>query len=237
MSAIFRKEFKFAWNTACSIHKINLLEKCENCNKPFMPHKITYTNPKVYICTNCKYDLRTSKLEQCNLEVLELQEKLNMAIYENCLDINFPLKKHTIEELFKNIRILLSFLRALFKTNKYDTFLKKLNISIPNNFLYTLKESKNFEDMSLKNREFFLLIISRIFKFNIEEIKKIFENMSFSHNLVANQSTLTSETISYLSQNLKIISQSKRYKIKKKEIIPKSIEEVKLILQELKQCL
>ena len=233
----FRQEFRLAWNTSCYIHNIKLIQKCQKCNKNYTPNKVTYNNSNVYLCTNCGYDLRNSITEACNLEVLNFQTKLNKAIFNDIINENFPLIEASTEELFKTLRILLSFLRALFKTNKYELFLKQVNLSIPDNFLNDLFHSDSFEDMDAKTRDFFILITSRIFDLKLDEIKKIFEDLNFSYKLVVEQSTLTSKTIFYLAQNLKINSKQRDNRLSKKEILPKSADEVNKMIEELKLCL
>ena len=233
----FRQEFRLAWNTSCTIHNIKLIQKCQKCNKNFTPNKITYNNSNIYLCTNCGYDLRNSITEACNPEVLNFQTKLNKAIFNDVTNENFPLIEASVEELFKTLRILLSFLRALFKTNKYELFLKQLNLSIPDNFLNALVHSDSFENMDDKTRDFFILITSRVFDLKLDEIKMIFEELKFSYKLVVEQSTLTSKTIFYLAQDLKINSKQRDQKLSKKEILPKSAEEVNKMIEELKLCL
>lgn len=233
----FRQEFRLAWNTSCYIHNIKLIQKCQKCNKNYTPNKVTYSNSNVYLCTNCGYDLRNSITEACNLEVLNFQTKLNKAIFNDIINENFPLIEVSTEELFKTLRILLSFLRALFKTNKYELFLKQLNLSIPDNFLNALVYSDSFEDMDTKTRDFFILITSRVCDLKLDEIKSIFEELDFSYKLVVEQSTLTSKTIFYLAQSLKINSKQRNNRLSKKEILPKSADEVNKMIEELKLCL
>lgn len=233
----FKKEHKLAWNTSCSTHNIKLLQKCENCNKDFSPHKITYDKTKIYLCTNCGYDLRNSKREPCNSEIQIFQIKLNKAIFEDIIDKKFPLVEFSVEELFKTLRILLSFIRALFRIDKYKTLLNILNLSIPNNFLENLNNSNNFEDMDINHRDFFILITSRLFDLKLNRIKEIFEILNFSYKLVAKQSTLTSKTISYLCTDLKINSKNKTSIFIQNKVFPKSAEEVNKLLEELKSWL
>lgn len=233
----FKKEHKLAWNTSCSVHHIKLLQKCENCNKNFAPHKITYDKTKIYLCTNCGYDLRNSKREPYNYEIQIFQIKLNKAIFEDIIDKKFPLVEFSVEELFKTLRILLSFIRALFRIDKYKTLLNILNLSIPNNFLENLNNSNSFEDMDINNRDFFILITSRLFDLKLNRIKEIFETLNFSYKLVAKQSTLTSKTISYLCTDLKINSKNKTSIFIQNKVFPKSAEEVNKLLEELKSWL
>ncbi|MDN5079597.1 TniQ family protein [Aliarcobacter butzleri] len=234
----FRLENKLAWNTSCFLHNIKLLQRCENCNKNFTPHKITYDKTKIYLCTNCGYDLRNSKTQVCNLEIQNFQAKLNKAIFENIVDESFPLIEFSIEELFKTLRIILSFIKALFRVNKYECLLNILNLSIPNDSLESINNSStSFEEMHIKDREFLILISSKLFNLKIYEIKEIFEKLNFSYKLVANQSTLTSKTISYLSKDLKINTKNKILIIKQSKILPKSADEVNKLLEELKSWL
>lgn len=160
---------------------------------------------------------------------------MNKAIFENIIDENFPLIEFSIEELFKTLRIILSFVKALFRANKYESLLNILNLPILNDSLETMNNS--FEEMHIKEREFLILISSKLFDLKIYEIKEIFQKLNFSYKLVAKQSTLTSKTISYLSKDLKINSKNKKSIIIQNKIFPKSADEVNKLLEELKSWL
>jgi hypothetical protein len=53
-----KKEWRLAWNVACSKHKELLLHKCQKCDKTFAPYKVDYLNTQICKCTHCGFDLR-----------------------------------------------------------------------------------------------------------------------------------------------------------------------------------
>jgi hypothetical protein len=62
----YRLYWRFAWHTACLIHKCNLHDRCPRCNAPIEPHRLIATNRHMAICASCNYDLRNSTLSNIN---------------------------------------------------------------------------------------------------------------------------------------------------------------------------
>lgn len=230
-----KKEFKLAWNIACPIHKKLLVQSCPMCNTNFSPHKTDCMTGKNYLCSNCGFDLRKTETIVPNNEALIFQEMLNDVLF-NKTAIPFSLAKQTVQELFCTIRILISFIMALFRINKDTDFLKVFEITLPQRFS-NIQLSKSFENMSIENREFMLFILSNIFRFNLDAIKHKFETLNVTYKLLAEQISLKSKTIDFLCENLKANHIRTVKSVIKKEIRPLSFNEAKNRMIELKKFL
>jgi hypothetical protein len=54
----YRRRWRLAWHTGCSIHDCTLLDHCDTCGAVLEPHRLTLADAHVAICANCKADLR-----------------------------------------------------------------------------------------------------------------------------------------------------------------------------------
>ncbi|MCK9490712.1 MAG: TniQ family protein [Sulfurimonas sp.] len=231
-----KKQWKLAWNVACPIHKQLLISSCQNCNKVFSPHLIDYMNTKIYICTNCGFDLRKSSVIDSDKEALSLQESLNDAIFNGKISKSLPLAEHTIDELFITTRVLLSFFRNLYRLPRYKDIFEKLNLSNKEVF-HTSSSRNSFEAIEVKDREILMIAVSRLFKINIDEIKNLFKNSKLRYKTLAEQLNISSKTIDYLAEGL-IVSDSFSISANTcKEIKPRSKEEVETLMDEIRTFL
>lgn len=53
----FRKQWRFAWHTACEKHQCALLDRCPACDAPIEPHRLFAEDRHVSVCASCKADL------------------------------------------------------------------------------------------------------------------------------------------------------------------------------------
>lgn len=231
-----KKEWRLAWNVACIKHRELLLNKCQKCNRTFSPHKVDYINNQIYKCTNCGYDLRLSDTTTVNSEVINFQNKLNDAAFNNIIDIYFPILELTQSELFNTIRILISFFKYISKAKKRDAIFEKINFYEKLN-LSTYPMGTTFEAMSATDRQQLLLLVSKIFTLSISEIKELFVTNNISKKLLLSQVSVISKTINYLAKDLidsnkKISSIDKTVKIK-----PRSKDEVEALMDEIRPFL
>ncbi|MFA6193004.1 MAG: TniQ family protein [Sulfurimonas sp.] len=228
-----RKEWRFAWNVACAKHKELLLCRCQNCNKAFSPHKVDYINTQIYKCTNCSYDLRLSDVIIANNEVIKFQNKLNDAVFNDIIDTEFPILEKNQYELFSTIRAFISFFKYLKRIKKRYTLFEKINFHEELN-LSKYPKGTTFESMSVIDRQKLLLLVSKLFTLNIDEIKQLLTETHISKKTLLEQVFVTSKTLDYLAENLvnhnnKISSIDKSVKIK-----PRSKDEVEALMDEIR---
>lgn len=224
-----RKEWRLAWNVACAKHKELLLYKCQKCDKAFSPYKVDYINTQIYKCTNCDYDLRLSDTSVAYSKVINFQNKLNDAIFIDIIDAGFPIVEYTQNELFNTTRAFISFFKYLNRVKKRHSIFEKINFYKELN-LSKYPKGTAFESMSVIDRQQLLLIVSKFFTLNIDEIKQLLTSIHISKKTLLEQVFVTSRTLNYLTENLvnynhKISLIDKTIKIK-----PKPKDEVEALM-------
>ena len=231
----FKKQWRLAWNTSCPIHGNILIAKCQKCNRSIEPHLITYTNANFQLCVHCGFDLRKSKCITGNTDVILLQEELNNCIFSDSFDIQFPIIANTCNELFITVRNILSFLKMLVRLPTHYNIFDELDISCHNS-KFKLEKRVTFESMEAEERQILLLMVYKIFKLNIEEIRNILEESAITHKSLLQLKT-SNKTMAYLSKNLPIGNAHICQKSMKQYIQPRTKEEVEKILSSIKEFL
>lgn len=57
----FRRHWRFAWITGCSLHSVRLIDRCSQCRKPIEPHRLEAIKAvELATCSSCGFDLRCS---------------------------------------------------------------------------------------------------------------------------------------------------------------------------------
>ena len=229
-----KKQWRLAWNVACPIHEQLLIYKCQKCNEAFAPHLIDYKNTQIFKCTYCGYDLRLSTSVDASKEVIQFQENLNRVAFGDVSSIDFPIIKYSIDELFKTIRILISFFRYAIYSEKHKNILKEFNI-YENINTQAYSKGISFESMAIEDRCQLLYIVSKLSKFNLDEIEKIFSDNNIHQKALLNQISLSTKTINKLAKNL-IYTKARAVLVdKSKSIKPKSKTEVEKLMNEIRK--
>ena len=165
-----KKDWRLAWNVACSDHKKLLALSCPSCSSSFSPHLVTYQKPFMNKCTNCSYDLSNVVTRYVDVEVLEFQEILNRSLLNKSHQSNkYPIVK-TFKELFE---VTLYFMKFFYLIRRFETINEHLM-----NYLDLSEESKkqnfapktNVEALPVDNRQFLLLSTSRLLKLPMSTI-------------------------------------------------------------------
>jgi len=174
--AYLKQEWKLAWNIACSTHKKLLILRCQKCNNTFSPHKLSYLQPHIYLCSTCGFDLRESITQTVDTEVLSFQESLNNIAFHNTI-IPFKLITQNKKDLFATLHILLAYFAKANKYNYHSAFLESLNLP-----QYTIVAQNNatFNRLTVKDREYLLLASSKIFQYTAHEIFYLLKEFGIS---------------------------------------------------------
>jgi len=229
-----KKQWRFAWNVACPIHKQLLLYKCPKCNEAFAPHLINYQNTQIHKCAYCGYDLRLCTSTLANSEVLDFQEKLNEVVFSQKKILDFPLVETNAKELFYTIRILLSFFRYAAYSIKHKNIFKKFGINRKID-ISNYSKGVSFESMSIQDRQQLLFITSRLSGFNLEEIENVFLDNNVHQKTLLNQIALNSKTINGLASKLPLTNSKIILQSRNKPIFPNSKEEVERLMNNIRK--
>ena len=91
--------------------------------------------------------------------------------------------------------------------------------------------------MNTEDREILLMLVSRLFKLTQDEIQELFKNSKITYKMLAQQIGIQSKTIDYFAKDLMVNNQFTSVTGVKKEIKPKSKDEVDKLMDEIRKYL
>lgn len=148
-SAYFRRSWRLAFNTVCSKHKILLQDRCGNCLKPIVPHRVDMYSrssfPIIGSMRRCSYCGREygGSARSASIDELEMQLTFDRVIESGFANLNYETVVYS-HLYFEGIRCLIS---ALKKFQKPENFIKKrfeyLNVEERLEFLLPIFELLN----------------------------------------------------------------------------------------------
>lgn len=227
---------RLSFNIACEEHETLLYSHCPKCNYQYSP-QLKQMNNSIKTCTNCNFDLSTIESISIDIDTLTLQTFLNNCITkEQIVSSPYPIIDKNIHELFFTIKTFISFIYRM--KNKQNLLEKVSNyIDIDTKFNFEKNLGKSFETLSSLGRSIILKNVSILLKSDIEKLINIFRKSKVTYVQFLGSSTSIphSEVTKKISNYLKLTSFSKITNKKKKTILPKSIEEVDKLMEELEQ--
>jgi len=226
-----RKYWKFAWYIACPIHNNLLHLQCKKCNQTFSPHLIRYDFPDICFCTNCRFDLTTAPLDTVSNEALSFQNMLSDIAFEGRTIDSFPLVLFSPIELFLTVEKLLSFLKYAYGHEKFDLLFMELGIN--KGHIFEKGNNMTFSRLNIKDREFLLISVSRLFKMSLDEIITLFKKLQLNRRTFLKTFIHLSKTVEFIASNLETKKLPKPLRKVYKKIEPKSKEEVDLLFREI----
>jgi len=236
--AYLKQEWKFAWSIACSIHKKLLILRCQQCDNIFSPHKLSYLQPHIYLCSSCGYDLRESKTEDVDEKVLLFQNTLNQIAFNNA-PITFPFLTQDRKDLFSTLHILLAFFAKVSKYNYHASLLNSLTIP---SYTVITKNNATFNRKTTRDREYLLLACSKLFQLSVHEIIDLLKEHNISKQRFLFTYKNLSPSIESIVQELpdsSMIGKKKKKRTSKstRVISPKTPSQVDALFKEIEQFL
>jgi hypothetical protein len=76
----FRRHWRLAWHTTCSIHGTALRDRCHACGAPLEPHRLSAEDGHLASCARCKADLRDAPTGSFSLEAAAFQKAADETI-------------------------------------------------------------------------------------------------------------------------------------------------------------
>jgi len=76
----FRRHWRLAWHTTCSIHGTALRDRCHACGAPLEPHRLSAEDTHLASCARCRADLRDAPIGSFPLEAAAFQKAADETI-------------------------------------------------------------------------------------------------------------------------------------------------------------
>jgi hypothetical protein len=76
----FRRHWRFAWQTGCTTHERQLLDRCDPCGAPVEPHRLLAEDKHLAWCARCKSDLRNAASLPASKDALDFQRMADKAV-------------------------------------------------------------------------------------------------------------------------------------------------------------
>lgn len=95
----FRKQWRFAWHTACEKHQCALLDRCPACDAPIEPHRLFAEDRHVGVCASCKADLSLTNAPPMQNDALLFQSMTDTILASGVGE--FQLQQVSISEWFE----------------------------------------------------------------------------------------------------------------------------------------
>lgn len=133
----FRKKWRLACVTVCSLHKVDLEDTCPVCRSMLMPHRVDVgfqsympTDKLLIRCHKCGHDLRKGPARSSNDELTAITEKIERCLDDGyiCLEPNSSL--HSLA-FMNGLRLLLRAARRIVNQDAEQGRSKELK-KIPN---------------------------------------------------------------------------------------------------------
>lgn len=124
----FRRQWRLASHTVCSVHRVQLLDRCPACTAPPEPHRLLAQDRHLALCAHCRADLRRAPCLPASDEALRFQLMASQAL--SLGHGNFGPGQIPAHDWFCLSRAFLGFLRrtALHQTSSAFSCLAALGI-------------------------------------------------------------------------------------------------------------
>lgn len=230
-----KKQWKLAWVIACPKHRNLLILTCQQCGQVFSPHKITYAQPYLHICTNCGFNLRQSQVENVDDEALRFQEELSHIAFHSFTTTTFPIIEADKKDLFLTLTLVLSLFVHINNKNKYTEIFRRLEMN--NKHTFRTSNNTTFARMHIKDKEHLLCLVSRFFRMPLAGIITLLQEIGMTQYGLKRTFKSISPTVRYILDHLdsKVIFKPSR-KLSR-EISPKSKDEVDKLFDEISDYL
>lgn len=231
------KFWRLSWFIICPIHKIELISNCPKCNHIFAPEKQDYLHPYIYLCSECKYNLRETEPKPINEKLLPFQTELTNIFSNKITNISFNLLiTKSKKDLFLTVNIILSFVyKVLRQPIRFSKLIQALEIQMQHEFIPI--NNGTFSRLNSTDRYVLFQIIYKIFIYSTEHFINILKESGITQNILQQTFKTLSPTIIYIKSNLSSKKLKRDTSKSKRSISPKTKDEVLKLFEEIRPYL
>jgi len=109
--AYFRIQWRLAWHTCCTRHRVLLLDSCPHCSMPIEPHLLEAQQQSITVCSNCLRDLQDASLDTAPNQPMRFQQMAETARYDGYY--TYSDMKMLTPDWFKLVKFFMLFSRRM----------------------------------------------------------------------------------------------------------------------------
>jgi len=230
-----KKQWRLSWNTACAKHKTILHLRCPQCHTVFSPHLVNYTDTDIGKCQKCGFDLREMASEKADEGVIHLQEMLNHSATTG--EVNGAISPdQSVSNMFATLRMLMFLFHGVSRCQAVQRTVSELTGN--GDFPTITYAGCPLEKADVNERHYLMMLCSKVFDMDIEYITDLFGQAGVTRQMIAEASHKDSPVIRCLLAELAENGRERELVHPgKKQIEPRSKEEVERLMDEIRKYL
>lgn len=179
-SPYYRKQWRYAWHTACPFHKIALADRCDQCGSPIEPHRLLAEDKHLAQCARCKFDLRLSTIKLVPSEMLQFQESADSVLCNN--RGLFGKNPVNAAQWFLAVRLYCGLIRRACqrKHSQLANMLRIFDINVNQSVLPQTRLA--LELLSIEERQKLLIETYKLYQIEPDKIRDLCQNAKISIN-------------------------------------------------------
>lgn len=217
----FRKDWRFAWQTACLIHQTRLLDRCWSCGAPVEPHRLQAVDGHLGVCVECKADLRSAQRFPINQRTRNFQ--ISAQAVMNNASGQYDTKTLAVHEWFAVTRFFVGLVRYYVRneTSSISKALRELRVPI------TLENSPPLFSLPLEllspvHRETLFASVSELMTFSGKDLFYAFNSAGVNGNSLQAISGTLPTALAVVTDRLPVNKRLARAKRGCRSVEPKS---------------
>lgn len=231
----FRKQWRLSWNTACPVHKRILHLRCPKCHTTFSPHLVNYTDTDIGKCYKCRFDLREIVSEKADGGAIRLQEMLNCSAMTG--EANGAISPdQSVSDMFATLRMLMFLFHGVSRCQAVQRAVGQLTGC--DEFPVITYTGYALETADVHERHYLMQLCAKVFELKIDDIADLFRQAGITRQMIDEAKHENSPMIRFL---LEALPENGRGRDPvhpgKKQIEPRSKEEVERLMDEIRRYL
>lgn len=227
----YRMDWRFAWHTVCVQHKVVLKDSCYKCGAPIIFHMLTISNPHLYECANCGFDLRAVNVSEAPPGALTLQLSADTTVCKK--QGNYSGHLMAAVDWFH----LLSYFIEIFqiasrsKSSKLVKFLESFDIS--GSDLFKSSTGLPFELLSVVDRMRYMDAANKLIACHVSHFYESAKLTRLNKSTLCGRNTVVPGIISHLICDLPEVRHHGRERTVSTKLMPRSRSTVKAMMARL----
>ena len=231
----YRRQWRFAWHTACEKHLVLLLDCCFVCGSPLEPHRLSAEDRYIHICATCKADLSQAPIQPVSAEMLAYQNQTDKVIKLGYGE--FQEQSINAIEWFKLADFFISMLRRSNRSRAIilHDFLSQIAKPLPNNF--PILTGTGIEKLLTKDRLTLFTHLYPLMMVSKERFEKSAYKIGLTRQSLRSKEEMLPEALRYIYEALPDNARIRTKRVKRNRYQPRPRHEVMSMMARLERKL